>query len=191
MVNSPFAPARENSPPRGSLFPRPHPLQEPVPAEAGARLLAPSPGPYSRAPRDGTQRTNSSRAAVGWRRTEALGRTLHAIAESAARLEVGGAFVGSATGRARHREPAHPPPTPAATGRRNPGPAPDRSPRRGPRSSPGHRPGARPGHAVRICAPPLRHSSAALNSATLLHLLHTARPELRARVGRVVRAHHS
>jgi len=49
----------------------------------------------------------------------------------------------------------------------------------------GSRPGPspRPGRPVRICAPPLRLPSAALNSATLLHLLHPGRPELRARVG--------
>jgi hypothetical protein len=54
------------------------------------RLLAPSLGPYPHPLRDGTQRTNSSQGTVGWRRTEALGRTLHAIAESAARLVVAG-----------------------------------------------------------------------------------------------------
>ena len=62
----------------------------PVPASAGARLLTPSLGPYPHPLGDGTQRSHSSRGTVGWRRTEALGRTLHARAESAARLQVAG-----------------------------------------------------------------------------------------------------
>ena len=51
--------------------------------------IVPFPLSVHRPLRDGTQRT-SSRGAVGWRRVEARGRTLHAIEESAARLVVAG-----------------------------------------------------------------------------------------------------
>ena len=47
-------------------------------------------GSHASAAGDGTQRTSSSRGAVGWRRTETRGRTLHEIEECAARLVVAG-----------------------------------------------------------------------------------------------------
>ena len=99
MVNSPFAPARENSPPRRSPLPPPfrcqRQCQRKLARACSRRPLGRLPTPSG----DGTQRTGSSRGAAGWRRTKTRGRTRHAIEECAARLGVAG-LSGPATGRA-------------------------------------------------------------------------------------------
>ena len=132
-VNSPFAPARENSPPRRSPLPHPIPCRcqcQPKLARACSRR------PWGRLPNpsgDGTQRTSSSLWTAGWRRTGSSGRTRYASEECAARLEVAGPWWGPATGRAMPDQAA-----PVAADRGRPRPFPR------PRPSPLPRPGPSP-----------------------------------------------